>query len=326
MNIFIDTNVLISFYGYSKDDLEELRKLIPIVENRSHKLLITQQLKDEFYRNREKKISETLNDFQRHPLHIEIPKIFQRYDEIEPLNKSMKESSQLKTKLIERLRQDVVENTLVADKIVEQLFSKGEQIEVDRAIVDKAQLRMQAGNPPGKGKSLGDAINWECLLHSLSVSENLHLVSQDSDYASDFDKSRLAQFLVKEWNLIPRGEIAYYTTLTGFFSHHFPKIQLANQLETELHIRELTNSPNFRTSRSYLKLLSQNESLSDGQIIAIVDAAITNNQISWIANDDDIKGYLKKIVHGHEGAIDEIALKKLNQIMSPEDEESDIPF
>jgi hypothetical protein len=51
-----------------------------------------------------------------------------------------------------------------------------------------------------------------------------------------------------------------------------------------------------------------------------------NNQISWIANDEDIKCYLKKIVHGHETVIDAIALRKLHDIMSPKEEESDLPF
>jgi hypothetical protein len=188
---------LISFYGYSKDDLEELRKLIPIVGNRSHILLITQQLKDEFYRNREKKISETLGNFEKHPLKIDIPQIFEGYDEYKTMKQAMKETVKLRSNLIDRFRQEVVDNTLVADKIVEELFSKGESIEVDKEVVERATLRIQAGNPPGKGKSLGDAINWECLLERISESENLHLVSQDADYSSDFDKDCLAQFLLE---------------------------------------------------------------------------------------------------------------------------------
>ena len=49
MNIFIDTNVFLSFYHLSNDDLEELKKLIVLIDNKEVTLWLPNQVKDEFY-------------------------------------------------------------------------------------------------------------------------------------------------------------------------------------------------------------------------------------------------------------------------------------
>jgi predicted nucleic acid-binding protein len=327
MNIFIDTNVLLSFYEYSKEDLEELRKLVPIVNNSAHKLLLTKQVVDEFYRNRENVIANTLKEFEREVLKIKIPPIFKSYEEHVELTKSMENSAKIRSKLIDSLKKDISNELLVADQIVESLFSKGFKVETTEETVKKAELRLMAGNPPGKGKSLGDAINWECLLNSVANGEELHLISQDSDYSSDFDNQCMSQFLLKEWKAGFRGEIHYYKSLTSFFKLHFSNIHLADQLEVELLIKDLIASSNFASSRRILKMLSRYENLSDMQLNAIVDASISNNQIYWIAADDDIKEYLDIITRGHESKINDVAYKKLMGHMTSESgKTSEIPF
>jgi predicted nucleic acid-binding protein len=50
--LFTDTNILLSFYHLSSDDLEELRKLIVLIDNKQIVLVLTDQVKDEFFRNR----------------------------------------------------------------------------------------------------------------------------------------------------------------------------------------------------------------------------------------------------------------------------------
>ena len=42
-HLFIDTNVLLNFYAFSNDDLQELEKLIRILKTKVVKLYITQQ-------------------------------------------------------------------------------------------------------------------------------------------------------------------------------------------------------------------------------------------------------------------------------------------
>ena len=52
MNIFIDTNVYLSFYHLSSDDLEELKKLVVLAREGKVVLLLPEQVIDEFRRNR----------------------------------------------------------------------------------------------------------------------------------------------------------------------------------------------------------------------------------------------------------------------------------
>ncbi len=63
MNLFIDTNIYLSFYHFTSDDLEELRKLIVAIHEKRIKLYVTSQLRDEFRRNREIKIADALKLF-----------------------------------------------------------------------------------------------------------------------------------------------------------------------------------------------------------------------------------------------------------------------
>jgi predicted nucleic acid-binding protein len=58
--LFIDTNILLSFYHLTSEDLEELRKLIALVGSKRIELVLTQQIKDEFKRNRSAKIADAL--------------------------------------------------------------------------------------------------------------------------------------------------------------------------------------------------------------------------------------------------------------------------
>jgi predicted nucleic acid-binding protein len=53
VHLFIDTNIFLSFYAYASDDVEELRKLTKLISTDQLKLYLTEQVRDEFYRNRE---------------------------------------------------------------------------------------------------------------------------------------------------------------------------------------------------------------------------------------------------------------------------------
>jgi hypothetical protein len=60
MNLFIDTNIFLSFYHLSSDDLEELRKLGVLLDKKKVTLLLPKQVIDEYRRNREVKIADAL--------------------------------------------------------------------------------------------------------------------------------------------------------------------------------------------------------------------------------------------------------------------------
>lgn len=60
MNLFIDTNIFLSFHHYTSDDLEELRKLAVLARQGEVELLLPKQVVDEFKRNRAGKIADAL--------------------------------------------------------------------------------------------------------------------------------------------------------------------------------------------------------------------------------------------------------------------------
>ena len=61
MNLFIDTNIFLSFYYLSSDDLEELNKLAVLLQQSEVTLFLTNQVVEEFRRNRENRLPAVVN-------------------------------------------------------------------------------------------------------------------------------------------------------------------------------------------------------------------------------------------------------------------------
>src|SRR5262245_19658987 len=75
MNIFIDTNIWLSFYHFSSDDLEELRKLGVLLEKRTVRVHLPEQVVEEFRRNREAKFVDAMKRFKDEKLSDEFPQL-----------------------------------------------------------------------------------------------------------------------------------------------------------------------------------------------------------------------------------------------------------
>lgn len=169
-NLFIDTNVYLTFYHFSSDELEELKKSLVAVERKRIRLYITEQVINEFKRNREAKIADALKRFTDQTLPDQFPQICKAYDEYNILKKILRRYSEVRGQLLEKL-------------------------EVDENIIERAKIRVMRGNPPGKINSYGDSINWGLLLENVPNDEDLHLVTEDQDYTSKIAKDKLTQFL-----------------------------------------------------------------------------------------------------------------------------------
>ena len=90
-NLFIDTNVYLTFYHFSSDDLEELKKLSVAVENKRIRLYVTEQVVNEYWRNRESKIADALKIFSAQSLPNQFPQICQAYEEYNRLRAILQE-------------------------------------------------------------------------------------------------------------------------------------------------------------------------------------------------------------------------------------------
>lgn len=88
-NLFLDTNTYLSFYHYSSDDLEELRKLAVLLQQKKLVLCLPRQVVDEFRRNRDAKIADALKRFRDEKL-SEFPQMCKDYPEYEAARDALK--------------------------------------------------------------------------------------------------------------------------------------------------------------------------------------------------------------------------------------------
>lgn len=321
MHLFIDTNIFLSFYHFTSEDLEELNKLGVLLEQKKVRLYLPEQVVDEFRRNRENRIITALKQLQEPKLKLRYPQLCKDYEEYLTLKKLLEECEKQRSTLVDKIMKDVAKQTLKADETIQNLFEKATRISIDDKLVDKARVRMQVGNPPGKGGSLGDAINWETLLRDVPDGENLYFITDDKDYRSILDQNNFREFLSQEWTEKKKSQIVYYERLSLFFQAHFPNIKLASELEKESLIGDLAASRSFAQTHTLVSKLSNYNDFTSEQLNEIVEAAISNNQIYWIIKDPDVYEFFTSIIRGHENQIDEDNLNMLMQELQNEDPE-----
>ncbi len=305
MNLFIDTNVFLSFYHLSNDDLEEIHKLAILIEKGEVVLWLPEQVKDEFFRNRESKVSEAVRKLNEQKNKPQFPQICKDYEEYPDIRNLQKEYSKKLSTLIKKVNDDVTSRTLKADQKISELFKISKIISTSDELVAKARLRMDIRNPPGKDGSLGDAINWEGLLDNIPLLENLYLIADDKDYYSILDNNKLKDFLSDEWESKQTSEVFFYRRLSQFFKEHYPDIKLATELEKELAIKELVNSSSFATTHSAISKLEKYAEFNKAQLNELVQVGLTNSQVNMILCDHDVFDFYSGLLKNHSDLIDE---------------------
>lgn len=231
MNLFLDSNVWLALYDSPRRDLDELGKLVPLVEKGRVTLLLPDQVVNEVRRNRDKKIANDIAELQAEILVEEVPPIFFNLQEYKSFAQTRRNYERARERLIARLVDDFEHGRLPADHLIDRLFAVGRRIPVTDELLLRARYRYDLGNPPGKEGSYGDAVNWECLLAEVPSGEDLHLVSRDRDFASRIDRSRFSPFLEAEWRERKEARIFFCTRLSAFCCDHLPEVRLAGEGE-----------------------------------------------------------------------------------------------
>ena len=299
MKVFIDTNILLDIYQLSGPDLEELRKLIKLVGKGKIDLLLTQQVLDEFWRNRERVIADAMKSFRESKAMAKIPNIIRSYPEAIDLKKAVDQVNEIVKILTGKATQEIEENALKADEVIGELFDAVKVGDISPEIVARANLRTALGNPPGKPGSIGDAVNWEWLLEFEIdfADDELVLISADGDYESELLKGRPKEFLVREWNAKHADcQLILDKSLTDFLKRAFPDIQLADEVDKIEAIELLEQAGSFAATHNAVANLSEYDDFKDSEVQRIVKAYLENNQVRWILGDDDVKAFGKKIV------------------------------
>lgn len=328
MNLFIDTNIYLTFYHLSNDDLEELNKVFILQKSSNITLWVTEQVEHEFKRNREVKIADALKRFREEKLNNQIPQMVKEYPEFDDLKKAIKSFDTAKNTVLDKLKRDINSKSLKADQLISAIFSQSKRATTSAAILSSAKLRFDCGNPPGKNESYGDAISWECLLTNIPKGEDLYLITEDGDYYSPLNSEQLNGYLKEEWESRKNSELHIYRRLSQFLADKFPSAKLATELEKELTIKNLAESRSFARTHEVISELNRFTDFTPPQINDIVGACLSNRQVQWIICDQDVKNFIEQIIakYGSMIEFDRLDMLKIHLEQCVEVKNEDVPF
>jgi hypothetical protein len=319
MQLFIDTNILLSFYSLNQEDLSELTKLADLIAQQHITLLLTDQIIDEFNRNREQRIDGAVKSLRAQTFNPQFPQLCEDYPEVDLVRDAIKHYEQAHIALTSKIIADIKSKNLKADRLIQSFFALGKKLPVNSQILDRARLRMGVGNPPGKNSSLGDAINWECLLAEIPAGVDLFFVTGDKDYCSPLNEEEFSDFLQTEWYNRKQNQIHFYKRLSGFCKEQFPEITLASIRDKEFLIRDLVNSQSIDDTQKAIAKLTYYKEFTAIQVNTIVTAAISNRQIIWSIDNDLVKNFLSSLVINHLQYLDRDTLTSIQRLLDTGD-------
>lgn len=308
-NLFIDSNIWLSLYAFSSDDLEEFAKLLTHLDN-DIRLFVPQQTSDEVWRNRDSKLMQSLESFKSFSL--QFPNFARSYPEYKTIKQEYENLKQKHSEWIAKLKADIVARKLAVDEVIADFFSKTDILPCDDEIIRAAELRYMRGNPPGKDNKYGDAVNWECLLRCCPDNEDLYLISADNDYASVADREQFNLYLKSEWAERKNSKIVFFKTLSAFLNEHAKDIKLMEEEEKNALIEALGHSPTFKNTHLLIAQLNGFTDWTEQQKDALIEAALYNSQVSYIIKDSDIAEFYNKLIERYNSE----SANELRQILA----------
>lgn len=336
LHLFIDANIWLSFYSFTNDDLEQLRKLIALVKADQLKLYIDDHLKDEFYRNRERKLEESIRDFSKGTIAKGVPRYMRDYPEAEKYSESVETVAKLRDAMITRTKEDAKAKSLFADKLFADILEVCPPTKINSEIMTASLNRRLKGNPPGKYPSLGDQIHWETLLSEVPSGTDLHIVSKDGDFESTLHKGSAHPFLVDEWQERKKGQLWLHNELRPFLNSKFPDIKLAVDVEKHAAISRLVEAGNFQATHNAIDALALfKNDLSWDDADKLFKAGLNNTQIRWIGSDKDVREFYQSLIEKFEDKLDSSTLDAARNTFKKEDpddwdimpqDDEDVPF
>lgn len=286
-NLFIDTNVWLSLYHFSKNDLDKLLELHEFIDHEI-KLYLTEQVYDEIKRNRENKIKNAMDSFKNFKL--EFPSFVKGYPEYESFKNKFDSLKNMHKDWLKKIEEEIIAETTQVDQVIKK-FWEGQFIKRETELVEKAKLRYNMGNPPGKDNKYGDAINWEILLKEVPPGEDLYFITEDRDFASPLDEKVFLPFLQKEWNEKKKSKVIFFRNLDEFLRVYYHEQRLKTENEKNDLIEALENSISFAATHSIINSLRNYSDFTDQQCEKLFSIANTNSQVCWILNDRDVGAF-----------------------------------
>jgi hypothetical protein len=292
-DLFIDTNIYLSFYRLTKSDNDALKKIFVLDHQKEFRLLSTEQVIDEFNRNRSKVISESKNVFDDLRL-PEVPSMINNPKEVAEYLELRKKISASHRNIQNLITEKSKEKKLFVDELIELIFENSHRSSSDSDIVTSASNRIDRGNPPGKKGSLGDAINWQILLKVSPNDRDLVIISQDKDYRDPLT-GELNSYLCDEWKKAHSGTITLYENLQGFLSKKFPDVEIQAFREIARRISLLDTSISFQQTHTAIAGLQGVNFYTVAQANEIVRILSRNDQVKWIFDDMDVRNFFSDL-------------------------------
>ncbi|MBB6123931.1 PIN domain-containing protein [Sphingobium subterraneum] len=297
LHIFVDTNIFLSLYAYTDDNIEELKKLVSLIKNKSLKIYITVIVNQEFNRNRDKKIRESLGNFENFSTALTIPRFMEHHEEAREIRDILKDLQKKRFSLLEKAKSEIVARTLAADGLFRELRDSAGLIGVSDIVDKAARTRVERANPPGKDGSLGDRINWEILLDQVPDKKDVHIISRDKDFSSPWGNDIPNSYLSSEWETIKSGKMYLYPGLKQFVKAHFPDIALASDVEKRLSVKALVDSKSFaQTHNAIAKLAPLSADFTKEDAKELFRALIENYEVNAISGDPDVQDFYESLL------------------------------
>lgn len=300
LHVFVDTNVFLSLFAYTDDNIEELKKLIGLMKTGSLKLYLSEIVNQEFNRNRDKKIFETLGNFERFPTSISLPRFMEHHEESSKIREVLKNLKDLHSELSKKSREEIINLSLAADQLFIKLRQEAGLIAISHEMDLAARKRLERSNPPGKENSLGDRKNWEMLLVNVPAGEDLHIVSRDKDFSSPWGSEVPNSYLTMEWMTLKNSKLHVYSGLRQFVKKFFPEIELASDIEKKAAIQSLLKSKSWgNTHAAISKLSTFSADFSKDEALSLFDALLDNPNINAIHSDSDVHNFYQNLLVDH---------------------------
>ncbi|WP_435634401.1 PIN domain-containing protein [Pseudomonas solani] len=246
LNVFIDTNIFLNFYSFSDDKLEILDELIELSAPDKITIHLPKQVENELKRNRESKLQTAMSDFKKAQISTGIPHHMRGTETAKQYDDAVKSAEQAKRLLIANAVSLALRNELEVDQKLSRLFERSRRHAEDDDLYQKALVRMNKGNPPGKVQSIGDRYIWETLLAHVPNGD-FFIISKDGDYTSPLtmDKtSRPLAYLSDEWTEKKQGgRLTIFRTINEILDYYK---NLQNQPEINNPVPPIQPPPEAR--------------------------------------------------------------------------------
>lgn len=204
MKILIDTNIFLDFYRSNRTPVNVFATLLENID----KVILTDQIIQEFDRSREKVIKLMQQNFQSESSLDNFSSSYLKnlgvFKELIELQKQYRAKQKEVVLAIDQILKDPSQDEIATyfKEFVNLSLENATVYYTTDEIIAKAEKRKKVGNPPTSDKySVGDEINWEIVLEN--IREDIILVGRDNTYTNNLsflqkDFHRATGFIISD--------------------------------------------------------------------------------------------------------------------------------